>query len=131
MFSQDILGPLLQVELTDSGDRLPGGIRISLRHFLTIPNSELIRKEVEREGYGHSIVKMTKEGGKWTVEKIDSVGAITSQFLSTSKFEKKRLCLITTSLLGSERYECRHSSLKKIIVTKDRVVKRANVFRHI
>ena len=110
----------------ESGDRLPEGIRISIRHFLTIPNSEVIRNELEEEGDGHSIVKMTKEEGKWTVEQIDSVGAISSQFLSTSKFEKKRLCLITTSLLRSERYTCRHSSLKNIIVTKDRVEKIAN-----
>ena len=85
----------------------------------------------KKKGDGHSIVKMTKEDGRWTIERIDSVSNISSQFLSTWKFGKKRLCLITTSLLGSERYECRHSSLKKIIVTKDRVVKRANVFRHI
>ena len=125
MHSQEMLGPVVDIELVDPPDKTPPGVVFGVKHFLTIPSCPEVGEVLEEEGSSHKhyIVKMTKRNRTHEMEVIDSTVSITSQYLVTDKLAERSLCKITSAWLPlpwgeSTRHECTHSSLKDLIVTE-------------
>ena len=122
MHSQEMLGPVVDIELVDPPDKTPPGVVFGVKHFLTIPSCPEVRETLEEEGSSHKhyIVKMTKRNGTHEMEVVDSVVTITSQYLVTDKLAERSLCKITPAWLpwGGSNPERTHSSLKDVVVTQ-------------
>ena len=122
VFLKVLLGAIVDVELVKPTLVVPEGVVIGVRHFITVPSCPEVTQSVRRQGSCHNIVKLTKQGGRFELTVVDSFSDITSAYFYTDKFQGHELCEVTTSWLpwGKEKTECKHSSLKHVIVTKDR-----------
>ena len=105
---------------------VPEGTTIAVRHFLSVPNCQEVEEATTSSGSCHSILKVTRsmKKEKLDMEVIHSEGNISSAYISTDKFQNISLCKIVVAGVpwGSEKAVCRHTSLKKIVVTKHKEV---------
>lgn len=108
----------MDVELVDPVNEVPEGVVIGLRHFISVPSCPEVREYQQGQTNCHNIVKLTEDSIELKISVIDSFNDITSPYFFTNKFQGQKLCQITTSWWGTERLECKHSSLKSIVVTK-------------
>ena len=57
-----------------------------------------------------------------SLQVIDTFETVTSQYFETGKFENSRFCYVTSAWLPwVATAKCNHSSLKKIVITQDRM----------
>ena len=96
---------------------------MEFRHFLSVPTCQEVAEAVKGVGSCHSILKVTRsmKKKKLDMEVIDSEGNISSAYISTRNFQKKPLCKILVAWRpwgSSEKAECLHPSLKRLVVTK-------------
>ena len=84
---QELLGPAIDIELVDPPDKVPQGVVIGIKHFLSVPNSSEIEKEEENSeesGHRHYVVRMIKANGKYELDKIDHTTLV--------RFRKSKSC---------------------------------------
>ena len=58
VFTQDMLGPVIDIELVDPPDRNPPGVVYGIKHFL---EKDLEGSQEEANSHNHYIIKMTKK----------------------------------------------------------------------
>ena len=124
-FLQLLLSTILDVELVPPARVVPEGTTIAVRHFLSVPSCREVEEAVKGGGRCHSILKVTKSMKmKLDMEVIHSEGNISGPYISTEKFQNQQLCKILVAWVpwGSEKAECRHTSLKEIVITKHKDV---------
>ena len=112
---------MIEIELVDPPEKVPPGVVFGIKHFLTVPNSLEIQETVEKPGgigHRHYVIRLVKANGKHELEEIDYTTNISSPYFTTSKFAGRSLCKVTSAWLPWRPYECSHSSLKKLIITK-------------
>lgn len=108
-----MIGPVVDVELLEPPEKIPPGVVISIKHFLSIPQSVVMRQSIQT--HSHQIIKLTKAHHCHEVEVIDVQDDIDSHYLTTDKFAGGHFCKVAATANASE---CNHSSLTKLIVTK-------------
>ena len=118
MHSQEMLGPVVDIELVDPPDKTPPGVVFGVKHFLTIPNSPEVRESLEDgdQSHSHYFVKMTKTDGEHKMEIIDSTVGVTSQYFITDKLAGRSLCKITSAWFGlvSDRTLSAHTAQQRM-----------------
>ena len=110
-----MLGPVVELELANPLDKVPDGVEVSIRHFLTVPHSPEAHEALDNPEDEHQIVKLTKVEGRLEVQVIDSIQSVTSEYFSTRKLAGQSLCFVTMMFPINL---CWHSSVKEIIFTK-------------
>ena len=110
-----MLGPVVELELVDSLEKVPEGVEISIRHFLTVPHSAEAREALDNPEDQHHVVKLSKVNGKLELQIIDSIQSVTSEYFTTRKLSGQSLCFVTMMFPLNL---CWHSSVKEIIFTK-------------
>ena len=105
----------------DPPEKVPPGVVFGIKHFLTVPNSLEIQETVGKSGgisHRHYVIRLIKANGKHELEEIDYMTNISSPYFTTAHFAGRSLCKVTSAWLPWGPYECYHSSLKKLIITK-------------
>ena len=110
-----MLGPVVELELVNPLEKVPDGVEISIRHFLTVPHSPEAHEALDNPEDEHQIVKLTKVEGRLELQVIDSIHSVTSEYFTTRKLAGKSLCFVT--MMFPINF-CWHSSVKEIIFTK-------------
>ena len=116
---------ILDIELVHPARVVPEGTTFAVRHFLSVPSCQEVEEVVKGGGRCHSILKVTKGmKKKLDMEVVHSEGNISGPYISTEKFQGKCLCRVLVAWVpwGSEKAECRHPSLKEIVITKHKDV---------
>ena len=92
-------------------------------HFLTVPLPQF-REALENIQDIHYVLKITKLGGKFTVEKYPIRASLDSQFcLETSEMAGSSLCYITSGIFGfGKRAVCNHSAIKTFHTVHDTTI---------
>ena len=82
-------------------------------HFLTVPLHQF-RETLDNIEDIHYVLKITNQGGKFTVEKYPIQASLDSQFcLKTSEMAGSSLCYITSGIFGfGKKAVCNHSKSK-------------------
>ena len=96
-------------------EKVPDGVEISIRHFLTVPHSREAREVLDNPEDQHHVVKLSKVKGKLALQVIDSIQSFTSEYFSTRKLSGQSLCFVTMMVPINL---CWHSSVKEIVFTK-------------
>ena len=112
----------MDLELPNSSDVVPRGVTVAVKHFLQALKSSEEEEVLELSGDSHSIVKIVETQGSYSLEVIDTFEAVTSQYFETDQFQNSRFCYVTSAWLPwVASAKCNHSSLKKIVITQDRM----------
>ena len=112
----------MDLELPNSSDVVPRGVTVAVKHFLQAPKSSEEEEVLDLSGDSHTIVKILETDGSYSLEVIDTFDAVTSQYFETDKFQNSRFCYVTSAWLPwVASAKCNHSSLKKIVITQDRM----------
>ena len=108
-----IIGPIYELELINHRDVVPDGVVMAPVHFLTVP-LEQYRDALDNDGDVHYVLKITKEGEKFSVKKYPSTARFDSKFcVETGELAGEKLCYITTGIFGfGRRAVCNHSAIK-------------------
>ena len=82
------------MHLVDSKDKVPDGVTVEIKHFLSIPRDPEVTENVEGNGHRHDIVKVTMEGSVIDLQTIGKAqpGLTEEDMFSTTKFQGKRFC---------------------------------------
>merc|ERR550532_1183999 len=92
--SMTLLGPLIELELDKKTDTVPEGLKISLAHFLSVPEDELFRNNLEGDNHEHHIVKVSQgDDGNFTMRKFGSFTRVTTDsfFFETEDLKNQSL----------------------------------------
>jgi hypothetical protein len=92
LFLQSILGPIVEMELVSPADKIPEGVKISVKHFLTLPNSAEVISCLESEEDQHNIVKITKIGEDLNIEKFGDFRTVNTEHFETYELQNQSLC---------------------------------------
>ena len=112
-----MLGPVVELELVRPANMVPDGVKISIRHFLTVPHSREAQEALYNSEDQHHIVKLTMVEGRLEMKVLETIHSVTSEYFSTENLSGQSLCWVTP--VFSLYHACLHSSLKEIIFTKD------------
>ena len=105
------------MHLVEPADRVPEGVTVEIKHFLSFPRDLEVKDYMEGNGHWHDIVKVTMEDDMIDLETIGQAqpGLTEEDMFSTTKFQGKRFCQVS----ATGNYTCKHSALKVITVTRN------------
>jgi len=116
----EVHGPMVDIHLVEPPDKLPPGVEIGIKHFLSVPHSPDIRDGLEADNHSHHFLKATNVEGKLEIEVIESFPEIRSSYFTTKKLKSQPLCQIVSGWfgIGKEDARCSHPSPKQLVLTQ-------------
>ena len=116
---QALLGPIVDVHLVEPADKVPEGVTVEIKHFLTIPRDPEVMEYMEGNGHLHDIVKVDMKNGNPEIKRVGIAqpGLTETNMFSTNGFQGQDFCYV---LATDGSYKCMHSSPKIITITQKR-----------
>ena len=109
------------MHLLEPADRVPEGVTVEIKHFLSVPRDPEVKEYMEGNGHWHDIVKVTMEGGTIDLETVGEAqpGLTEENMFSTTMFQDKSFCHVLATDGGRDRYTCTHSAPKVITLSRN------------
>ena len=107
-----MIGPVVDIKLEEPFDKIPPGVVISVKHFLTVPQSSIMKQSIRK--HDHQIMKLTQANQRHEIEVIEVQSEISTQYITTSNFSGRHFCKVTATATS----DCNHSSLARIFISK-------------
>ena len=89
---------MVEIEVLSPEDKVPPGVRIGIKHFLTPPKSPEVASFLNQVEDVHSLIKITKEGETYNVQRIEDFKIINAEHFYTLRLQGEKLCHLTTVL---------------------------------
>ena len=101
---------MVEIELPNSSDTVPDGLKFSPRHFLAAPDEEF-RNHMEGDNHQHYIMKVNKVQGHFVSKEFGTFTSVEDEFCFETDLKNESLCfLVVTSDNGEKRPECKHGA---------------------
>ena len=89
---------MIEIELDNSLEQVPEGVKLSLEHFMNIPNStEGLANYMDQ----YAIIKATKVNGTFKIEEYNDYKAVDQRYFETEALQQQKLCYLTIVLKES------------------------------